>query len=157
MTLMDVLDVMQRYLAEQLRDYIVYDKDMHGYPVNVYAGALPRKTSDTSGNTYYPAVFPVILGGNDEYTGSSLNMRIVIIIHDDSVGDGCREFYNLVERVRQILLQSTIMDGQVTVNMPLKWSNNIDTNWPLWQGWVDFSVDIAQDLAPLEKWYKKRR
>ena len=157
MTIMTVLDTMRGYMKEQLSDYLVYDKDMKAYPVNVFSGSLPRKNMETHGTSYYPMVLILVLGGKDEIGTSSLKVRILTVVNDESLGDGCREIYNLSEKVRQILLKSTIIGGCVTVNSPLEWENSVDTNWPIWQAWVDFTVDIKQDPATLGDWYEQRR
>lgn len=157
MTIIETLDTLKEYLAEELKEYVVYDKDMQSYPLNFFSGALPRKTSDTTGSSYYPAIMVLSLGGDVGVTESTLGVRVVMVIHDDSVGDGCREIYNLSEKVRRVLTQSTIIGDGIALNFPLKWENSVDTNWPIWQAWFDFTVNIRWENAPLEKWYKKRR
>lgn len=156
MTSLDVLRTLEAYLKEQLKDYRVYDQDQRAFTVNVFSGALPKKMRDTNDQSYYPAVYPITLGATDTTDGSSINVRVVLAVHDSGVADGYVELFNLMEKVRQILLKATIIDGRVLINLPLKWETSLDTMWPIWQAWVEFTVDIQQNRTPTAGWFERR-
>ncbi len=154
MTALEILSTLEVYLKEQLKDYRVYDKDQRSFEVNVFSGALPKKMRDTNALTYYPAVYPITLGATDTTDGSSINVRVVIAVHDDGVANGHVELFNLVEKVRQILLKATIIDGRALINLPIKWETSLDTTWPIWQAWAEFTVDIQQHRTPTIGWFE---
>jgi len=167
MSLLDaVCDFLEKEIAPKFKLKTV---DIHGsetkrHPQIIRSGwALPKSIDgNDSSDEIYPCLIPRIrkLSNIANARESVVVLRIMVGIYDPGVytedgkfvddGSGFRDFWNLIETVRQELFTRHTLDNKFRIHDDFFESELIEGNvYPYWEGYCDTKWDVIYPLPHL--------
>jgi hypothetical protein len=174
-----LLEALQKFLQDNVTSKIkllkANEMDVHEYELvnpQVHIGWIPPKGFLPEGmEAAIPCIITGFDEGSDDGVGAGLNIRLSFAVfnpgqHDppDAGGirnitpdfQGYRDLLNLMEKARQELIRSRVINGVTTVQYPIKWGMYQDQPYPYWYGWITFDASCAAlDYVPtIEEQYE---
>ncbi len=127
MTLVILLEELQKRLEEELKDMVLPVKSKRGEeksrPLKVYKMNLPNKEEQMK---QVPYILLKVVTGKDEqsqggYIKNTCNIRFIIVIYDDDAGSGEMALLNIISKIRFSLLENPILSRQFEALKPIEY------------------------------------
>lgn len=139
------------YLVNALADML--EKALDGYTftdsfgdekaVNVYKYYLPKLEPGEPEVTPYVCIR--VMEGQDDYDGATVSVAVIVAIRDEDRDTGYLSLANVMEHVRQAILQSTFITNG-TRNFPylkpVKWAIDNEPNDPIFMGYITITANV---------------
>lgn len=145
MTITEVMDNLKAELEKVVQEYHT-DQPSGVWPIKVYAGFPPERTSSTEMQSFIYC-FVHKWADSDNVNFSTVDVEIGFSIYDEDSEDGIRSLYNVMEHVRQHLLEHSILAGRNALKLPLNGMISKQQPYPNWLGTIDATYSIGQPEA----------
>jgi hypothetical protein len=99
-----------------------------------------------------PCIFIGLEDGSDDGTDATLNIRLTFVVYNPGeYGEsgvvtpnyqGYKDLLNLITLTKRELAQAVVI-GVTTIERPFTWGIYEEPPYPLWYGWLKFSVKCA--------------
>lgn len=143
MTSIYLVNALASMLEKALDGYTFTDSFGDAKAVNVYKYYLPKLEPGEPEVTPYVCIR--VMEGQDDYDGATVSVAVIVAIRDENRDTGYLSLANVMEHVRQAILQSTfITDG--TRNFPylkpVKWAIDNEPNDPIFMGYITITANV---------------
>ena len=142
MTIVTLMDDLAEFLRPVVADYST--KQASGKrEIQVFAGYAPiRRSAEELPSFIYTLVTSA--QDNDDGSFSTATVEIGFSIYDNSEHEPWRSLFNLLEHIRQHLLQHRLVADQYRLVLPLKINIPDEQPYPQWQGSITATYTIGQ-------------
>lgn len=141
MTIPTILDILSRYLQEEVMNFLnEVPKNKELYRIEVYSGYPPVRVLSDPKVSCIACIADSFTDAQDEGTVSVL---ICFSIYCPEEQDTARMLYNIVERCRQALLRKRILDKRASLVLPLKGAFDINQPNTQFQAAIKANYSIA--------------
>lgn len=139
MTTVLLLNAIKQFLDSLLADNVTTVPEVH-------LGYLPQKTAQSIKDPIYPCIVVRVLEG--EETAENNQVTIRLLFSTTSIeDDGFLETLNLMERVKNALLNQRVLDGRFEIDYPYKWKFFEEQAQPEWFGEAIVKFSLPQFLS----------
>lgn len=147
MTSVELMTNLAEYIREVVAEYSTTQK-AGIVPIKVYRGWPPVRISSAEKESF---IYALALDWTDNQDGdySTCNVEIGFSIYDDDREDGWQSLYNVMEHVRQALLEKRTLNGRSILILPLKSEVSDSQNFPQWQGMITATYTLGQPQEEL--------
>lgn len=140
MTQVQLLQTMVSHIKEAIKDHRYMDRHGNEREVTVEAAFLKEKEMQDEGMERY--VIVRALGGESGHEETTVKLRIIVAALDTDVEEGWMTVQNMIERIRQSILQQAIIGGRFTYQKPLQWTVEEDQAYPYYFAHLDMTCTI---------------
>lgn len=142
MTLVETMENLAKFLRGVVKEYSS-NQPSGKRPVEVYAGFPPVAMSAEERSSFIYALVTDFTDEADTPYGTA-KVEIGFSVYDDDKKEGWRSLFNLMEHVRQALLQNRIIAGRTSIILPMKGAISDSQPFPQWEGKITISYTIGQ-------------
>lgn len=142
MTPIILMEDLAKRLQALLTDYSA-EQSSGSLHIKVYPCCFPIRDSALERHS---SVYVFVTGGKSTGESSVVTIEIGFSIYGDSKTDGWRNLYNVMEHVRQNLIQHQFLNMNFRLEFPLEFSIIDEPPFPQWQGKIIATYAIGHPV-----------
>ncbi len=140
MTQVKLLEALVEFTKDVLRNQKYIDGEGNEKDIEVKAGFLKQK--QMRDNAYDRYVLIRVLDGESDHEESTVKVRFIICATDRDTVEGWIPVLNILEDIRQAILNRTIICKRYTYKDPVKWVVEEDEAYPAYFAELDVQFVI---------------